>query len=125
MRNLLRGGPIRQPDFFTVFKRDQNELAALRAKYGKSIEDQSFDPDFTFEGDITDFGDVIDRFLAGQLGPYLIYKPNHNGWSKGVFFLERDAKNRINQVIVSDTSLNGKSYLGSLLERTVSINEVN
>ena len=35
-----------------------------------------------------------------------------------------DEKKRINQVVVSDTSLNGNSYLGSLFDRTISINEL-
>lgn len=35
-----------------------------------------------------------------------------------------DAKNRINQVVVSDLNLNGRSYIGSLFDRIVSINEV-
>jgi hypothetical protein len=36
-----------------------------------------------------------------------------------------DEKKRINQVVVSDMSLNGNSYLGSLFDRTISINELN
>ncbi len=35
-----------------------------------------------------------------------------------------DKKNRINQVVVSDLELNGQSYLGSLFDRVISINEV-
>jgi len=35
-----------------------------------------------------------------------------------------DEKNRINQVVVSDLDLNGRSYLGSLFDRVLSINEV-
>ena len=35
-----------------------------------------------------------------------------------------DEKRRINQVVVSDLNLNGKSYLGGLFERIVSMNEV-
>ncbi|MFH1800806.1 MAG: SH3 domain-containing protein [Candidatus Omnitrophota bacterium] len=35
-----------------------------------------------------------------------------------------DEKNRINQVIVSDLELNGRSYIGSLFDRILSINEV-
>ncbi len=37
---------------------------------------------------------------------------------------EKDEKNRINQVVVSDLELNGRSYLGSLFDRILSINEV-
>ncbi|MBI4358004.1 MAG: SH3 domain-containing protein [Candidatus Omnitrophica bacterium] len=37
----------------------------------------------------------------------------------------KDEKRRINQVVVSDLSLNGNSYLGDLFDRTVQINEVN
>ncbi|MFA5159533.1 MAG: SH3 domain-containing protein [Candidatus Omnitrophota bacterium] len=35
-----------------------------------------------------------------------------------------DEKNRINQVVVSDLELNGRSYIGSLFDRIVSINEI-
>ncbi len=35
-----------------------------------------------------------------------------------------DEKNRINQVVVSDLELNGRSWVGSLMDRIVSINEV-
>jgi hypothetical protein len=35
-----------------------------------------------------------------------------------------DEKNRINQVVVSDLELNGRSYVGSLFDRILSINEV-
>ncbi|OGW81949.1 MAG: hypothetical protein A3G33_04160 [Omnitrophica bacterium RIFCSPLOWO2_12_FULL_44_17] len=36
-----------------------------------------------------------------------------------------DEKNRINQVVLSDLSLNGDSYLGSLFERIISMNDLN
>jgi hypothetical protein len=35
-----------------------------------------------------------------------------------------DEKNRINQVVVSDLELNGRSYIGALFDRILSINEV-
>lgn len=35
-----------------------------------------------------------------------------------------DVKNRINQVVVSDLELNGRSYVGSLFDRILSLNEV-
>jgi len=35
-----------------------------------------------------------------------------------------DVKNRINQVVVSDLELNGRSWVGSLFDRVLSINEV-
>lgn len=35
-----------------------------------------------------------------------------------------DEKRRINQVVVSDLNLNGRSYVGSLFDRIISINEV-
>ena len=47
----------------------------------------------------------------------------HSTWAERVS-MTSDQKNRINQVIVSDMSLNGHSYLGSLFDRTISINEL-
>lgn len=48
----------------------------------------------------------------------------HSTWAER-YDMNSDAKNRINQVVVSDLTLNGKSYLGSLFHRIISINEVN
>ncbi len=48
----------------------------------------------------------------------------HSTWAERVS-MTSDEKKRINQVVVSDMSLNGHSYLGSLFDRTISINELN
>ncbi len=47
----------------------------------------------------------------------------HCTWAER-YSMTSDAKNRINQVVVSDLTLNGQSYLGSLFDRIISINEV-
>ncbi|MBI4372830.1 MAG: SH3 domain-containing protein [Candidatus Omnitrophica bacterium] len=47
----------------------------------------------------------------------------HSTWAERIS-MTSDEKNRINQVVVSDLSLNGRSYLGSLFDRTVGINEL-
>jgi hypothetical protein len=49
----------------------------------------------------------------------------HSTWAErtGQSELE-DKKNRINQVVVSDLELNGRSWVGSLFDRILSINEV-
>lgn len=48
----------------------------------------------------------------------------HSTWAERTS-MTSDEKKRINQVVVSDLSLNGNSYLGSLFDRTISINELN
>ena len=48
----------------------------------------------------------------------------HSTWAERVS-MTSDEKVRINQVVVSDLSLNGRSYVGSLFDRVISINEVN
>jgi len=48
----------------------------------------------------------------------------HATWAER-YDMNSDAKNRINQVVVTDLTLNGNSYLGSLFHRLVSVNEVN
>jgi hypothetical protein len=48
----------------------------------------------------------------------------HSTWAERIS-MTSDEKRRINQVVVSDLSLNGNSYLGSLFDRTISINELN
>lgn len=47
----------------------------------------------------------------------------HSTWAER-YSMTSDAKNRINQVVVSDLTLNGKSYLGSLFDRIISMNEI-
>lgn len=57
----------------------------------------------------------------GQVGGqhYVI----HSTWAER-YSITSDAKNRINQVVVSDLTLNGQSYLGSLFDRIISMNEI-
>ena len=47
----------------------------------------------------------------------------HSTWAER-YSMTSDAKNRINQIVVSDLSLNGRSYLGSLFDRIISMNEI-
>ena len=47
----------------------------------------------------------------------------HSTWAERVS-MTSDEKNRINQVVLSDLSLNGKSYLGSLFDRIIMISEI-
>lgn len=48
----------------------------------------------------------------------------HCTWAER-YSMTSDDKNRINQVVVSDLELNGKSYLGSLFDRVIAITELN
>ncbi len=48
----------------------------------------------------------------------------HSTWAERVS-MTSDEKKRINQVVVSDLSLNGQSYLGSLFDRIISVSEAN
>jgi len=48
----------------------------------------------------------------------------HSTWAERIS-MKDDSKRRINQFVVSDLTLNGRSYLGSLFDRIVSVNEVN
>lgn len=58
----------------------------------------------------------------GQInGQYYVI---HSTWAER-YSMTSDAKNRINQVVVSDLTLNGKSYLGPLFDRIISANEMN
>lgn len=47
----------------------------------------------------------------------------HSTWAERISKKD-DTKNRINQVVVSDMNLNGRSYLGSLFDRFITINEL-
>lgn len=59
-------------------------------------------------------------YLGKDKGHYYVI---HSTWAERIS-MTSDEKNRINQVIVSDLTLNGKSYLGSLYQRIVSMNEI-
>ncbi|MBU3759405.1 MAG: hypothetical protein FGM27_05680 [Candidatus Omnitrophica bacterium] len=61
-------------------------------------------------------------FYLGEVGDnfYVI----HSTWAER-YSMTSDDKNRINQVVVSDLSLNGRSRIGSLFDRILSANEVN
>jgi cell wall-associated NlpC family hydrolase len=48
----------------------------------------------------------------------------HSTWAER-YSMTSDAKNRINQVVVSDLTLNGRSHLGDLFARIISMSEVN
>lgn len=48
----------------------------------------------------------------------------HSTWAER-YSMTSDDKNRINQVVVSDLTLNGRSRIGSLFDRILSVNEVN
>lgn len=59
-------------------------------------------------------------YLGEVNGQYYII---HSTWAERVSYTS-DQKNRINQVVVSDLTLNGNSYLGSLFDRIISMNEI-
>lgn len=59
-------------------------------------------------------------YLGKVDGQYYVI---HSTWAER-YSMTSDAKNRINQVVVSDLTLNGESYLGPLFDRIISINEM-
>ncbi len=62
-------------------------------------------------------------YIGSVDGKYFVI---HSTWAERIGQDKiKDEKRRINQVVVSDLSLNGKSYLGDLFERVIGINEVN
>ena len=60
-------------------------------------------------------------YLGQENGQFYII---HCTWAERIS-MTSDEKNRINQVVVSDLQLNGKSHLGSLFDRIISISEIN
>jgi len=60
-------------------------------------------------------------YLGQVNGQYYVI---HCTWAER-YSMTSDDKNRINQVVVSDLTLNGKSYLGSLFDRIIGMNEIN
>ncbi len=59
-------------------------------------------------------------YLGKMNGQYYVI---HSTWAER-YSMTSDAKNRINQVVVSDLTLNGESYLGPLFDRIISMNEM-
>ena len=60
-------------------------------------------------------------YLGQDKGHFYII---HSTWAERIS-MTSDEKRRINQVVVSDMTLNGNSYLGSLYNRMISANEIN
>lgn len=60
-------------------------------------------------------------YLGSENGQHYVI---HCTWAER-YSMTSDAKNRINQVVVSDLNLNGRSHLGSLYDRVISITEIN
>ncbi len=59
----------------------------------------------------------------GRVGPH--FYVIHSTWAERVGQDKTlDEKRRINQVVVSDLSLNGNSYLGSLFDRMIAVSEI-
>jgi len=59
-------------------------------------------------------------YLGEENGQFYVI---HSTWAERIS-MTSDDKRRINQVVVTDMTLNGNSYLGSLFDRTITINEV-
>ena len=59
-------------------------------------------------------------YLGEENGQFYVI---HSTWAERTS-MTSDEKNRVNQVVVSDLTLNGNSYLGPLLERIIAVNEV-
>jgi hypothetical protein len=60
-------------------------------------------------------------YLGEENGQHYVI---HSTWAERVS-MTNDEKRRINQVVVSDLTLNGNSYRGPLFDRVLSINELN
>ncbi|MDD5217368.1 MAG: SH3 domain-containing protein [Candidatus Omnitrophica bacterium] len=60
-------------------------------------------------------------YLGEENGNFYVI---HATWAERIS-MTSDEKNRINQVVVSDLNLNGKSRIGSLFDRIITMNEVN
>lgn len=60
-------------------------------------------------------------YLGSENGQHYVI---HCTWAER-YSMTSDAKNRINQVVVSDLELNGRSHLGSLFDRIITITELN
>ncbi len=59
-------------------------------------------------------------YIGEENGKYYVI---HSTWAERISYTS-DEKIRINQVVVSDLSLNGNSHLGSLFDRMISMNEL-
>lgn len=58
-------------------------------------------------------------YLGQENGQFYVI---HSTWAERIS-MTSDEKNRINQVVVSDLNLNGRSRIGSLFDRIISMNE--
>src|SRR5262249_40896008 len=90
MRNLLHGGPIKQPDSFVAFKQDEEALSRMREKYGyEGVEDASCPEYFADLSGLYDFRVFTDQLLTGKIAFPVTYKPNQGARGIRIFFIEK------------------------------------
>jgi len=93
-----------------------NHFAPLKEPEAKAVAIRSGTPGVTLMRmplhQMIYLGEVNGRFYA-----------IHSTWAERIS-MTSDEKRRINQVVVSDLTLNGNSYLGSLFDRIIAVSEV-
>ena len=104
IRSILRGGPIRQPDFFRAIERDSATITRMKSRYkNRTFDDRSFMPIFAASGDVVRFEDLADLIVSGQVHAPLVFKPNGSAVGEGIFFIERDDK----KLVLTMSALDG------------------
>ncbi len=85
MRQLLKGGTIRQPEWFMIFKRDQDRFLQLPI----GAKDGSYSQELTDTVDLSDFKDVAHRIVDGHISLPVIFKPNRSALGEKIFYIEK------------------------------------
>ncbi len=98
VRNLLKGGPIRQPPFFIIFQPDETvNLEGGGAPVYIGPPAKLINP-----ADVRKFDEVVDEILAGRLPLPLRYKPNRESIGAGAFRLTSSSPDEITITMAYD-----------------------
>jgi hypothetical protein len=91
LRNLLRGGPIRQPSVVKSIVPNSETLHRLKNEQTGNVEDRTVDFRFVAPGDSILADSVGEQIVSGTLPLPLVFKPNSTefGEGQGVVFFER------------------------------------
>ncbi|GEM_PF-4814832 len=95
IRSILRGGPIRQPDFFSAIRRDEARIRSMKRRYKKTFKDRSYRQEFAWPADVMEFSELAEAIVSGQVKTPLVFKPNGGAVGQGIIFISRDAHGRL------------------------------
>ncbi len=82
IRQILKGGKIKHPDWFIVFKEDQEELRErmiAASTFGPLLDDR----------DVRDFREIAQQIVSGNINLPVVYKPHFGSLGRRIFYIHK------------------------------------